>query len=194
MKKYRDKSPEEVMRLVTIEILEKGGETVELALAKTSESVYVGRYVPAASGRVWIRLLDQAGQEIQAGDYYLPAARATAAARGETVDYSADLALLEAVATITGGALLTGEEADPDAIPLRALDASAEAGAFSLFNLWPLFIVLAMGLYWLEVAVRNDLRPRDVKKSYPVFGALIVEKVKTGVTMVRGRKSVSNSE
>ncbi len=175
-------------RPVTIEILEKGGETVELALAKTSEDVYVGRYAPEASGRVWIRLLDQAGQEIQAGDYYLPAAQATPAARGETVDYTADLALLEAIATITGGAVLTSEEADPGAIPLRAVEAPAEAGAFSLFNLWPLFIVLAMGLYWLEIAVRNDLRPRDVKKSYPVFGKLIVEKAKAGWGMMKGQK------
>ena len=181
-------------RPVTVEILDKGGETVELALAKASEDAYTGRYVPDASGRVWVRLLDQDGQEIQANDYYLPAARTPTAPRGEQVDYTADVALLEAVATITGGAMLTGDEADPTAIPLRPVEASAAPGTFSLFTLWPLFIVLAMGLYWLEVAVRNDLRLRDVRKSYPVFGKLMVEKAKKGVGMLTERTGVSNGE
>ena len=181
-------------RPVTVEILDKGGETVELALAKTSEDAYVSRYVPNASGRVWVRLLDQDGQEIQANDYYLPAARTPTAVRGEQVDYTADVALLEAVASITGGALLTGDQADPTAIPLRPVEASAAAGTFSFFSLWPLFIVLAMVLYWLEVAVRNDLRPRDVRQSYPVFGKLMVETAKAGWSMLTRGKRVSNGE
>ena len=190
----RKPQPASAARPVTVEILNKGGETAELALAKTREDTYVGRYVPVASRRVWVRLLDQDGQEIQANDYYLPAARTPTATRGEQVDYTADVALLEAVATITDGAMLTGDDADPGAIPVRPVEASATSGRFSFFALWPLFIVLAMVLYWLEVAVRNDLRPRDVKKSYSVFGKLMVEKASAVLGMLKGSKSVSNGE
>ncbi len=172
---------------VTVEILEKDGTTRALALAKTSETVYTAHYAPDGAGRVWVRLMDQAGRELQADDYYLPAARTTTVTRGERIDYTTDLAVLEALATITGGTVLIGETATPDVLPLLPAAVSTEPGTFSFFNLWPFFIVLAIALYWLEVAVRNDMRPKDIKKSYPVFSTLLAEKARRPWQMIKTR-------
>lgn len=144
-----------------------------IPLKKIDEIHYECTFYPEKSASYLIRLIDNEGEEIQSNSYYLPKAVNSSTQQGEIQDFSVNYQLLKEIAEVTDG------EVNPTDIRIEPIKLHAERSEEHAFwQWWPIFLFIAMILFWIEIAIRNDLRKKDIKISYTLIPKLIKNKVK----------------
>ena len=82
-------------------------------------------------------------------------------------------------ATVHDLAAITGGTLNPRTLDLPAAAPERGQGASSFWawlrGLWPIAIVLALLLFWLEIKIRNGTTWEDVKNAFPVAMRLLKE-------------------
>jgi len=161
-----------------VEIMDVG-KSMQLPLARLQEDEFICRFAPEQSGYFTVRLLDKQGYEIQSGIYYLPQIVGKAS-QGESVDFALNLKLLQELAEITHGEVNPGK--------IEIIESNAPSPEERQTNYWPYYLALAMILFWHEIMVRNDIRWKDIFRSYSMFYELVT----TWTSHNQTRKSVGD--
>ena len=153
-------------------------KTQLLPIQLDGENRYKARFVPEQAGKYIAYLVAQDKTPIQSTFCYFPKISQTFST-GESVDFTADIALLEEIAELTGGKL----NAEDISLEGGGKAASSEAPAPAFFkNAWMYLLLLALILYWLEIMQRNGTTLRRIKESFLLLGELVRSKVRKNLS------------